>query len=139
MKIYLIQIIIGANLNFSGSSGISLFSDWMHVFVEYDLFNITNLIQNLTYIGFGIIFRQFYINFSRQEHQIELLYVSINSRDSHGFRPIPPFIFPLQSHHLIFIIFNLLLMGFAYYVFGDIFMRLGWRIKIWQIFFWYKI
>ena len=31
---------------------------------------------------FGIILTQFYINFSRQEHQLELLYVSINSWDS---------------------------------------------------------
>jgi len=52
------------------------------VFVEYDLFNTTSLIKNLTYIHFGIILTQFYINFSRQEHQIELSYVSINSWDS---------------------------------------------------------
>ena len=41
------------------------------VFVEYDLLNTTTLY--LTYIRFGIILTQFYINFSRQEHQIELL------------------------------------------------------------------
>ena len=42
------------------------------VFVKYDLFNTANPIQNLTYIRFGIILKQFYINSSRQEHQIEL-------------------------------------------------------------------
>ena len=53
------------------------------ILVEYDLFNTTNLIQNLTYTCFGIILTQFHIHFSRQEHQIiELLYVSINSWDS---------------------------------------------------------
>ena len=29
----------------------------------------------LTYIRFGIILTQFYTNFSRQEHQIDVLYV----------------------------------------------------------------
>ena len=48
------------------------------IFVEYDLFNTTNLIQNLIYIRFGIILTQFYINFSNQEHQIDVLYVSLN-------------------------------------------------------------
>ena len=51
------------------------------VFVEYDLFNTTNLIQNLIYIHFGIILTQFYINFSRQEHQIDVLYVPFNAWD----------------------------------------------------------
>ena len=49
------------------------------VIVEYDLFNTTNLIQNLIYIPFGIILTQFYINFSRQEHQIDVLYISFNT------------------------------------------------------------
>ena len=35
---------------------------------EYDLFKALNLLPNLTYISFGIILTQFYINFSRQEH-----------------------------------------------------------------------
>ena len=34
------------------------------------------------YIRFGIILTQFYINFSRQEHQIGVLYESFNSWDS---------------------------------------------------------
>ena len=38
--------------------------------------------------------KQFYINFSRQEHQIDVLYVSINP-EILRFNPIPPFIFPL--------------------------------------------
>ena len=38
--------------------------------VEYGMFNTTTLIRNLIYIRFGIILTQFYINFSRQEHQI---------------------------------------------------------------------
>ena len=52
------------------------------VFVEYDPFNTANLIQHLKYIRFGIILTQFYINFSRQEDQIDVLYVSFNARDS---------------------------------------------------------
>ena len=42
------------------------------VLEEYDLSNTTNLIQHLTYIHFGIILTQFYINFLGQEHKIEL-------------------------------------------------------------------
>ena len=51
------------------------------VFVEYDLFNTTTLIQNLIYIyvRFDIIWTQFHINFSRQEHQIDVLNVSFNA------------------------------------------------------------
>ena len=37
------------------------------VIVEYDLFNATTFIKNLTYVRFGINFTQFYVNFSRQE------------------------------------------------------------------------
>ena len=46
------------------------------VIVEYDLFNTTDFIQNLTYVLFGIVLIQFYVNFSRQEHKIDVLYVS---------------------------------------------------------------
>ena len=49
------------------------------VIVEYGLFNTATLIRNLTYIRFGINFTQFYINFSRQEHQIDVLYVSFKT------------------------------------------------------------
>jgi len=40
---------------------------------------------------FCIILTQSYINFSRREHQKDVLHVSLR------FHPIPPFIFPLQS------------------------------------------
>ena len=43
------------------------------VIVEYDLFNTTTFIQNLAYARFGIILTQLYINFSRQEHKIDVL------------------------------------------------------------------
>ena len=48
------------------------------VIVEYGLFNNTNFIRNLIYIRFGIILTQFHIKFSRQENQIDVLYVSFN-------------------------------------------------------------
>jgi len=37
---------------------------------EYDLFNTTTFIQNAR---IGIILTQFYVNFSRQEHKIDVL------------------------------------------------------------------
>ena len=43
------------------------------VIVEYDLFNTTTFIQNLAYARFGIILTQFYVNCSRQEHEIDVL------------------------------------------------------------------
>ena len=49
------------------------------VIVEYDLFNATTFLQNLTYDRFGIILTQFYVNFSRQEYKIDVLYVSIKT------------------------------------------------------------
>ena len=54
------------------------------VFVEYDLFNfyITTFIQNWIYMNFRINFTQFYINFSRQEHLIDVAYVTSNAWDS---------------------------------------------------------
>ena len=42
------------------------------VIVEYDLFNATTFIQNLAYARFGIILTQLYVNFSRQEHKIDV-------------------------------------------------------------------
>ena len=51
----------------------------MFFFVEYDLFYTTNVIQNCIYINFRINLTQFYINFSTQEHQIDVLYVSFNA------------------------------------------------------------
>ena len=58
------------------------------VIVEYDLFNATTFIQNLTDVLFGIILTQFYVNFSKQEHKINVLYVSFNLRFS-GFSLYP--------------------------------------------------
>ena len=49
----------------------------IHVIVEYGLFNTTTLIRNLIYIRYGIILTQFYINFSRQEYQIDVFYERI--------------------------------------------------------------
>ena len=43
------------------------------VIVEYDLFNTTTFTQNLAYARFGIILTQFYVNFSRREHKIDVL------------------------------------------------------------------
>ena len=39
------------------------------------MFNAATFIQNLTYVCFGIILTQFYVNYSRQKHQIDVLYV----------------------------------------------------------------
>ena len=41
--------------------------------VESDLLNATTFIKNLTYVRFGIILTQFYVNFSRQEHKIGIV------------------------------------------------------------------
>ena len=65
-----LKIKIAANLRFSSSYGIytSRFQIGC-VFVEYDLYNIsTTFIQNYIYMHFRINLTQFYINFSRQEH-----------------------------------------------------------------------
>ena len=50
------------------------------VFAECDLFKPTTFIQNWIYMNF--CYTEFYINFSRQEHQIDVLYVSFNAWDS---------------------------------------------------------
>ena len=51
------------------------------LFAEYDLFKPTTFIQNFIYIDFRIILTPFYTNFSRQEHHIDVLYVSFNVKD----------------------------------------------------------
>ena len=43
------------------------------IIVEYDLFNTTTFIQNLAYARFSIILTQFYVNFLRQKHIINVL------------------------------------------------------------------
>ena len=45
-------------------------------------FNTTTFIQNCIYMKFRINLTQFYINFLRKEHQIDVLYVSFNVWDS---------------------------------------------------------
>ena len=61
------------------------------------LFNTTNFIPNLVYARFGVILTQFYVNFSRQEHQIDMSYRYRSKPENLRFHSIPPFIFPLQS------------------------------------------
>ena len=63
------KIILVANLRFSGFSGISLFHIGC-VIVVYHLFKTTTFIQNCIYMNFRIKLTPFFINFSRQEHQI---------------------------------------------------------------------
>jgi len=46
------------------------------VFVDYDLFNATTIMQNRIYMNFRTNLTQFYINFLRQKHQIDVLYFS---------------------------------------------------------------
>ena len=133
MKIYLIQItwISQAPLGYR-------YFQIGCIFVEYDLFNITNLKQNLTYIGFGIIFRQFYINFSRQEHQIELLYVSINSRDSQVSAYTPfHFSFTIPSSHFYY--FQPFINGFCILCIWRYFHEIGMKNQNLTDFFWYEI
>ena len=76
MKNYEIQIIIGANLSYLDSSGISSI---FRLVAEYDLFKPKNFIQNLIDADFCKNLAQFFFNFSRQEHHIELARVWIKS------------------------------------------------------------
>ena len=43
---------------------------------------ILRILYKISYIRFGIILTQFCLNFSRQEHQIDVLYLSFNAWDS---------------------------------------------------------
>ena len=65
----------GANLSFSVSRRFQIGC----LIVEYDLFNTTHLMQNLIFIRFGITLTQFYVNFLRQEPQLDVLYIWVNS------------------------------------------------------------
>ena len=84
--LYLLKMIKYSNQNIIraclhlGTSGLSYFSD--SVFADYDLFKTLIHIPYHIFIGFGIILTHFYINFSRQEHQIDVLYVSFKTWDS---------------------------------------------------------
>ena len=50
------------------------------VFIEYDMFKPTTFIQNSIYMNFRMnLTLQFYVDFSRQEHKIDVLYVSFNA------------------------------------------------------------
>ena len=64
-----LKIITGANLRLSGFCGISSF-------------NTTNFNKISFSIRFGIILTQFYINFSKQEHQTDFLCVLFKTWDS---------------------------------------------------------
>ena len=55
------------------------------------------------YIPFGIVLTQFYINFSRQEHQIDVLYISFKTWDSQVSVYTPfhfSFTVPLKQLHI---------------------------------------
>ena len=67
------------------------------VFAEYDQFKPTISIQNCIFWNFCINVTQFYINFSRQEHQIYNFHGLRSRAKVISFQPIPSFIFPLQS------------------------------------------
>ena len=91
MKKNLIRIIKGAYLNFSGSSGLSKFSDLLRICSMWSvflfLFTQKSHWYNLT---------KFYINFSKQGHQIDLIW----SRSTKMFRVHPiytPFLIYLNS------------------------------------------
>ena len=58
-------------------------SDWLrNCWIWSVKDSTTTFIRNLTYIRFGIILTEFYINFIRQEHQIDVLNVSFKTWDS---------------------------------------------------------
>ena len=71
-RIKIVKILLGAKLRYRRFQiGCA--------FVEYDLFNTATFIQNCLYMNFRINLTQFYITFSRQEHPIDVLYVSFNA------------------------------------------------------------
>ena len=63
------MIITGATLKFSGFWGISSFSDWFRIC------GIWSVLYYNFLVNFCINLTQLYINFSRQKHQIDVLYV----------------------------------------------------------------
>ena len=84
MNKYYVQTIIGGYLNLKYFGTSALDDPNFHIcslFVEYDLFKTLIQIAHEIYIymSFGITLTQFYINFLRQKHQIELILVAINS------------------------------------------------------------
>ena len=77
------------------------------VFAEYDLFKPTTH-RKLYVYEFGIILTLFYINFPRQEHQIDDLIVSFNAWDSQVLS-YTPFIFPYSLFKHKFVSYLLLI------------------------------
>ena len=65
------------------------------VFAKYDLFKPTIFIQHSINVHFCINLTQFYINFLRPEHQVEL-YGSRSTPKMLRFQPIPSFSFMLS-------------------------------------------
>ena len=66
------KIIKGANLlDFQAPVGYNLFQIGC-IFAEYELLNLL-LLYKIVYMNFRIILTQFYINLSRQEHQIDVI------------------------------------------------------------------
>ena len=79
------------------------------VYWSRDTHNDTALWRNTRlyrlYIRFGIILTQFYINFSRQKHQIDVLYLSFKTWDSQVSAYTPfhfSFTVPLNSNFQIY-------------------------------------
>ena len=110
-------IIIGANLRFSGFCGISSFSDWLRICWIWSLLYYNFYTKLNIYMNFRINLTKFYINFLRQKHQIDILYVSFNAWESQVsfYTPFHSFIYPLSfilyplSFFLNFFIINLFL------------------------------
>ena len=67
------------------------------VFAENDLFKTFIPILHLIYISFGITLTQFCIDFTRQEHQIELIGCDQLDPKVFMFQPITPFHFPFNQ------------------------------------------
>ena len=63
---------------FPGSSGISIVFRLVAYLQNMICLKLI-IIPKLTYISFGIILTHFYIKISRQEHQIDVLYVSFKT------------------------------------------------------------
>ena len=66
------KIIIAANLDSQASLIYRCFQIGC-VIVLYDLFKTTTFIQNCIYMNFRMKLTPFFIHFSRQEHQIDVL------------------------------------------------------------------
>ena len=72
---------VGANLRFSGSFGILSFSDWLRICWIWSV-QYYNFFTKLHIYEFSYKFDTVLYQFSRQERQIDVLYVSLNAWDS---------------------------------------------------------